>query len=504
MCDNLICIKGVVGVRRLLCLGLALLCALTAVGCSSAPDVSAPSGSEPPPASGQSSPRVFALAYSREDTLNPYTTAAEANLSLAGLLYDSLTVIDADFMPQKSLAAAITATDATHIAVTLREGAVFSDGSAVTPADVTASFEAAKKSAHYDELLAGFVSASADRAGVITFTLKSGDPNAAACLSFPVLKAATLTNEPGKAPLGGGDYVYTVGEDAATLVANPHRGKKPTYASIPLRNLPNTQSMYYGLASGNITYYYNDLNTGDIPRVTGASAKVNMNALVYLGVNGAHEVLSQPTVRQAMSRLVDRAGLTASGCAGWALPATGPFHPAWGGAKDAKPIIGGQDLAGALELLGDSLPKKLTLELIYSVDSGNRGTLVDMLRTQLESAGIRVTATPLAYAEYMARLKSGDYDLYLGEIRLTANMDLSPMLDGGEARFGVRGDDPAAVAYRQYRAGEGTLDAFIAAFGESMPYVPLCWRCGFAAYDRRLLSVTPHGFDPYYNLGAWY
>ncbi len=487
--------------RRLLCVLLAAACVLT-VGCTPTAQEPSAEPSESAPQATEPAVKVFALPYSREDTLNPYATATEANLSLAGLLYDSLTVIDGDFMPQPSLAAQITSTDATHLTVTLRQDAVFSDGSAVTPADVTASFEAARASANYDELLSNVASVAVDRhSGVLTFTLKAGDPNAAACLSFPVMKVSTVTKEIAEAPLGGGVYAYAVGDNGAYLVANTHRATKPRYTTVPLRHLPNAQSMYYGLASGNITYYYNDLNTGDIPRITGASGKVNMNALVYLGINSGHAALSQPAVRQALGSLIDREVLADKALAGWALPAQTPVHPVWGAAKELPSVFDEPDLAGALELLKDR--PKMKLELIYSLDSGNRGALADMVRTQLESAGIQVTVTPLSYAEYMTRLQNGQFDLYIGEIRLTANMDLDPLLGGGTARYGIAGDNPAVLSYRQYRAGEITLAQFFAAFGEGVPYVPLCWRCGFAGYDRRLLTVTPHGFSPYYGLADW-
>lgn len=478
---------------------------LTVFGCSSASDVSEPTSSDGEEPTLQDSPQTFAVPYSKEDTLNPYAATTEVNVNLAGLLYDSLTVIDDKFEPQPSLAATVTATDVTHLTVTLREGAVFSDGSAVTAADVKASFDAARTAGNYQELLKNITAAAIDRAsGSITFTLAKGDPNAAACLSFPVYKASTNTTAVGEAPIGGGVYVYTVGENGAYLAANPYWKKPPEYTTVPLRHLPNSDSMYYGLASGNITYYYNDLNTGEVPRVSGASAKVDMNALVYLGINSERAALSQPAVRQALSKLADRDSLAYTGFTGWATAATLPFHPNWGGVQDAQPIFGEQDLAGAVDLLKDAGQSKLKCELIYSLDSGNRGALVDTVRTQLESAGMQVTVTPLPYTEYLARLQSGQYDLYIGEIRLTANMDLDVFFDEGDARYGIRADSPSAEAYRRYRAGEGTLQEFITAFSQDMPYIPLCWRCGFAAYDRRLLSVTPHGYDPYYGFADWH
>ncbi len=482
---------------------LAVACVLTCVGCAPNADVSDPTSSAPEALLPQESPKVFALPYSKEDTLNPYAATTEVNANLAGLLYDSLTVIDGAFMPRLSLAASVTPTDATHLTVTLRKGALFSDGTAVTAADVKASFDTARKSEQYQELLRNVTAATVDRAsGAIVFTLAKGDPNAAACLSFPVLKAGNNTSAMGEAPLGGGLYVYTVDESGTYLAANPHDGKTPRYSTVQLRHLPNIESMYYGLSSGNITYYYNDLNSGEAPRVSGASGRVDMNALIYLGVNPARTALGDPSVRQALSLLVDRTTLASSACAGWAYAATLPFHPNWGGVKDIEPLFGKQDLAAAVEKLEAAEQKDLALELIYSLDSGNRATLVDAVRTQLESAGIRVTVTPLAFEEYLARLKDGQYDLHIGEIRLTANMDLDPLF-GGAARYGIAADSAAAEAYARYRADEGTLQEFLTLFGEELPYIPLLWRCGFAGYDRRLTTVTPHGYDPYYGIADW-
>ena len=298
--------------RRLLCVFLAVACVLIG-GCTPGTTVSEPVSSAPEAVTPQESPKVFALPYSKEDTLNPYACTTEANAYLATLLYDSLTVVDGAFMPRLSLAATVTPTDATHLTVTLRQGVTFSDGTAVTAADVKASFDTARKSEQYKELLKNITAAAVDRkSGAITFTLAKGDPNAAACLSFPILKAGKNTVAAGEAPLGGGLYVYTVGDNGASLVANPHYGKTPRYATVTLRHLPNTDSMYYGLASGSITYYYDDLNVGDTPRVSGASAKVDMNALTYLGINSGRGALSDPTVRQALNLLIDRTAHAAS------------------------------------------------------------------------------------------------------------------------------------------------------------------------------------------------
>ncbi len=488
--------------RRWICLLLAVLCVMSSVGCAGPSNTSDPiSDPSSPDVSGSNGPASFAVAYSADDTLNPYTAVTEVNVNLASLMYTGLFRLDGGFTPQPALAQQHSQPDATHIEVTL-SGAVFSDGSPVGIQDVLASYRSARASAHYKTLLDNVIAAT-EQKGRIVFTLRAADPNALACLTFPIYKASTATDAVGQAPLGTGPYVLKYEEDTALLQANPQLAE-PHYRTIGLRHLPNAEKMYYGLTSGSITYYYNDLNTGDIPRVTGASAAVDMNSLVFLGVNSAREGLNNSTVRQALSALVDRKALAAATYAGWAGAATAPFHPRWSAMADIGGVADTRDLAGAVSLLesvgygSGKGHKKLSLELIYSNEGGFRTAAAERLRSEFEGAGIQLTVTPLAYGEYIKRLAAGRYDLYIGEMRLAANMDLTPLW-----QYGVDKSGAAVTAYTQYRAGEKTLAEFCEAFTADMPYIPLCWRSGFAAYDRRLATVTPHGYDPYYGIENW-
>lgn len=498
--------------RRMTGLLALLLCFAFLCGCGKEAESSRPENSDPvsaPAGDDTEGPQSFSLAYSRDDTLDPYAAATEVNLGLAGLLYDSLTVIDDRFAPINSLAGEVRQTDSTHWVAVLKSGARFSDGSAVTAADVTASFQRAKSSANYRVLLSNVSSADGNaKTNEITFTLSSPDPNAAACFSFPIFKNGTATGAAGKAPLGGGLYTLEEGDGGLTLVANPHSGKSPRYTTVSLRHLPNTDTMFYGLASGNITYYYDDLQSGTIPRVSGASAAVDMNALIYLGINNGRSSLADVRVRQALSRLIDRKMLAASACSGWALAATMPFHPAWSGTESIETPSGSRDLSGAVELLeqagfgtGTDV-QPLAIELIYSNEGGSRSAIAEQIRAELEGAGVQVTVAPLSYSEYKSRLSAGSYDLYIGEIRLAANMSLEPLLTGA-ASFGVPRDGAAAAAYSRYLTGEISLEEFVQTFNEDLPYIPLCWRCGFAAFDRRLSVVTPHGYNPFYGMDQW-
>lgn len=496
-------------VRRIGCV-LTVLCLLLISGCGKVPELpgTTTETQQAPTVDVPDEPLTFALAYSHDDTLNPFSATTEVNLQLAHLLYDSLTVITEGYVPQLSLAAEIAQPDTTHLTVTLREGAVFSDGSAVTVNDVVKSFESAQTSPHYAALLANVTSAEGDsKKGQVTFTLALPDVYAQGCLTFPIVKASTLTDEAAEAPVGGGLYMTEQTDDGLLLVKNPHHPTEVQFPQVVMRHLPNNAARYYALASGQIAYYFDDLSEGETPRVIGASMPVELNTLLWLGINSAHEQLALPAVRQALSLLLDRSAMAAvygDGGVVTASPLPAAYKPMEGctlpsAAQDAETALSLLTEAG-YPLKGKNLPE---LRLIYYSGRKDRAVVAEHIRSQAEACGIRITLMPLDEADYRQALADGEYELYLGEFRPGTDMSLRSLLLGGKTSYGVAEDSAAKLAYLSYLSGESTLQEFLDTFAADMPYIPLCGWGGVAAYDRRLTVVTPTGYDPYHGIAAW-
>lgn len=492
---------------RQISLIVAAVLVLTLSGCSELPEMPTTDADRTESSSPEESQEVLqmALAYSHDDTLNPFTAVTEVNGQLTGLLYEGLVSLDETLTPQPALASEIKVED-TRLIATLREGAVFSDGTAVTPEDVVTSFQAAKESPRYRELLINIKSAKVE-GDTVVFTLNSPDRNAKACLSFPVVKGTTLTDEPAKGPVGTGLYQLKSAKKGVRLVQNQQRTDTLTFPTISLQHLPNDAARQYGLASGDITYFYDDLSEGDEPHITGANRRVDTNSLVFLGINGEKGKLKEPAVRRALSLLLDRSAATQAVYGQWATASAAPFPAHW--KKMAKETVSiDRDLNKANDLLDEAeCPpkdgKRLELELIYYADRPERGELMEALRLQAKDGGVIITPVPLDEKEYRNRLKEGKYDLYLGEVRLAADLSLRPLLARGDASFGVAKNSPAAEAYAQYLKKEISLSEFLKDFAEQMPYLPLCWRSGVAGFSRRINAVTPTDSDPYYGIAGW-
>ena len=437
-------------------------------------------------------PFAFTLAYSRADGLDPFKTVTRVNRDLAGLIYEGLWEYDRNGVPGPRLAKDLTAAEG-RLTVTLREDALFSDGTPVTAAEVIASFDAARESEAYGPRLRRFGAAAQGEKGTVVFTLTAGEPFPTAALTFPIVK-------PGEEGMTGtGPYRY---DPASGLIANPLWGSV-NFPEIRLLDLVEEEERLKGLELGHISYMFTDLSGGQPPRVTGAFTAVPMEYLMFLGVNAEGKALG-PATRQALDKALNRERLTAAAFGGYAVPALTLFPEGFAAANGFSLLFSPQaDREGALALLAD-LEGPLTLTLAVNEENEQKCALARQVAEQLGAVGITVNVTPLPFQDYLYALRHGRYDLYIGEIRLPANMDLDPLLKkGGAAFYGPSEKDGAVIAWAAFCKGETDAAGLEAAFAASLPYIPLCWRCGLAAYDRALTNVTPTGYDPYAGLDKW-
>ncbi|MCL2487544.1 MAG: ABC transporter substrate-binding protein [Oscillospiraceae bacterium] len=503
------------GGRRVLIRIFAVFGALALIllaGCSTIPqDASSGVPDATRPSSAPIVPRELrlALGWASKAGYNPYLTGSRINLDLAPLLFEGLTVMD-DRMTARPQMAQSVRNSGTELTAVLKSGLVFSDGLPVTNADVIASFNKAKSSANYSALLVN-VKSVREEAGALLFTLQHPDIHAGACLTFPVLPKDYVGSEE---PRGGGMYII----ENFQLRQNPYHPVKAANPFIGLAEAPDRDALLRGLENGTVGYFFNDLAGGDIPHITTrGAASVPLPYLIFLGVNSRRAPFSDSRLRQAVNLSLGRADIVRDAFPGYADPALTPYPPAFAAAEKLGGIAAAADPGAAGDLLIaagynarkqkdpelKNLAKPLTADLV--VNSGNPllTAAANQIRSQLAAAGIAVNVVPLSFDEYKSRLSSGNFDLYLGGIRLSANLSLYPLLPSGAVSYGVAAGNPAVDAYKQYLADELTLEGFAEEFWQALPYIPVCWQRGMAVYNRSLSGIAPTGFNPYYGIEGW-
>ena len=81
-----------------------------------------------------------------------------------------------------------------------------------------------------------------------------------------------------------------------------------------------------------------------------------------------------------------------------------------------------------------------------------------------------------SFEQYQQAVQSGDFELYIGEVKLYNNIDLGPFWAGGTLSAGLAQSEELAAAYSAFKANKSAAGQFEQAFAAQMPYIPLLWR----------------------------
>ncbi len=481
------------------------------------------------------------LLYSYSDTLNPYTAGTELNRELCSLLFEPLVRVNNNFENVFCIASSVTLEGKT-CTVKLRSVS-FSDGSAVTADDVVYSYKAARESKNvYAHRFYEVSGVSASARDTVIFTLTKNDPYFTALLDFPIIKSGSdnIVSSDGVAAVPIGSGRYTVNAERTRLT--PNRGYylfDPSLKDIELINAPDGDAVSHYVEVGASDVYYSSFSGGDIVRMSGKKTDVNLNNLVYIGINSNNSVLSNKYVRYAISSALDREAVCNQAYYNNALAATGFFSPVFKETAARQTLEKNTNLEITIENLNkigynrldnsgyrvNSAGNHLTFTLLVNSDNASRAAAAELISSQLFEAGIEIRVVERPYAEYISALQNGAFQLYLGEVQLQNNMDLSPLvLEGGSAAYGVgkatpaEGEAPDGEDTAESKPGDGenageqqseeepaiSYSEMIARFyaGDAgigigdiagallteMPQIPVCYRLGLVFYDSEDVS----------------
>lgn len=460
--------------------------------------------------------RKVTLGYYKGKSLNPYKTESPTNKNLLTLVYDGLFLPTDNYTVEPLIGISFTNSEK-MLTVTLDSEALFCDGSAITPSDVVYSFDLAKESTHYKNRLSNFSSVAA---GVdsVTFTLVSADSYAENCLTFPIVKYGTGDNS---IPTGSGRYALSKKSGNYYLTANPYSTRQEEMATQRISLVPITSDAgeLYLLQTGDLTYFFDDLSDGEYTKIRANTARVAMNNLVYIGINSESKHLKSKKVREAICYAINKTSLADSAYSGIATACDIPFNPNWENSQKINTILYEQNTIKSGELLDDAgyvyayannqyRSKNfdyIELTMLVNSESKPKKKIADMTAKWLKDMGIKVTVSSLEYSEYISALRSGDYDLYIGEVKLSPNMSLSPFFsENGSAAYGINPESATAKAYKDFRSGKADISTFIQVFSLEKPFIPLLFREGMAYYSRELTyEDTVNEYELFANIYSW-
>ena len=502
---------------RVCALLLTLLSLVTLTGCWEEPaaptDIEdflpAKEETEPAESPRTTLPASFALPYTARQTLDPVTCPDGMQQVVGSLLYEGLFRLDESLEPQKALCGDYTCdAEGLTYTFTLRSGVVFSDGSALTGEDVAATLRRAMTSDRYRTRLYQVSSVTAS-GNTVTVTLSVPNTGLPALLDIPIVKTGTETS---LTPVGTGPYCFTSGEDGDFLTVNPHwwgGGGQPV-DRILLSDADDRDTMLYQFTSHDIQLITADL-TGTNPITASGNISfqdADTTVMQYIGFNFSRAPFDQPALRQALGLGIDRESAVSAFLSGHGTAAQFPVSPVSPLYPAALESAYSYDaFASAMAQAGYTSGTPRTVTLLVNEESSFKVSVANYLASSLSAFDLQIEVRVLPWEEYMAALAAGDFDLYYGEVKLTADWNLIRLLGtSGSLNYGGWSDAQTDLLLTQYASATdrpAAMEALCAYLQKQAPILPVCFKSTSVLYQTGVVeNLTPTMAEPFYGLSS--
>lgn len=374
------------------------------------------------------SAKDLSLPYYKEKSLNPYTCADFTNRVLFSLLYQGLFSLDRDYTVQPQLCKNYTVSKDMKTYTFYLENATFSDGNPVTAQDVAASLNAAREGAYYKGRFFHFKEISVADDGGVSVHLNVPYEDLPALLDVPIVPAAQVDAD---RPVGTGPYYYYSAPAGESL-----RKRSAWWCNARLAVNADSIALFPATSATDIRdqFEFADLSVACTDPGSDRYADYRCDfelwecengIFLYLGTSSNSKVFKNDKVRTALTHAINRDSLVSDFYRGFARSATlpaSPLSPHYSQILAQKYGYDSEKFAQAVKDAG-----LVGSEILFLVNSDDslRLRAARAIGKMLEAGGLKVTMKELGGSAYVDALKAWEYDIYLGQTKLSPNMDLS-------------------------------------------------------------------------------
>ena len=145
-----------------------------------------------------------------------------------------------------------------------------------------------------------------------------------------------------------------------------------------------------------------------------------------------------------------------------------------------RSVYSQEALLTALAAAGQNTGEIKELRMLVNGENSFRVANAQFIAEGLSTADWRITVEELPWEEYLAALEAGDFDLYYGEVRLTADWDLRELLGtGGALNYGGYSDaitDQLMAEFAVSADRKSAARALYTYLRGVVPVAPICFR----------------------------
>lgn len=379
------------------------------------------------PNAPQDDQQPLTLIYDPTEQMNPYKSENLANRALFSLIYQGLFSVSRDYEASPMLCGSYNVSRDLRTYTFYLADACFSDGTKVTANDVVTSLTTAQESRWYGGRFQQVKTITAYGEAVV-IELKTPMENLPLLLDIPIVKA---TEVDAARPLGTGPYRMELNAEGAYL-----RRQAAWWCSTALPVYGDTIALVKGESPAQIRDAFEFEGVSLVVTDPGSDRYVDFRSdyelwseetgkLLYLVCNEKSTVFSDPAIRSALTHAIDRENLSERFYHNIARPASLPASPSspWYNSSLA------QRYSYAPELFAEAVTaaqlEGTTVTLLLNGDDVIRHRVGLAIADMLRAGGLKVTIVKSSAEDLDKNLRYSEYDLYLGQTKLSANMDIS-------------------------------------------------------------------------------
>ena len=458
----------------------------------------------------------FGIQSVKTITIRPFEPVERDMLSVYDMVYESLVVIDENYMPQPCLAESWEeSSGGKYWTFHLRRDVHFTDGTPLTAADVVASAQYILNKANDENItdhgfysnLKYFVSGISAKDDY-TVTVKTSRPYYGLLyeMTFPVVPSDYVGDDN---PPGSGPYMILEFHPGESMWLSANSGWWKTHPQVQ-----NIDFLLHETARQVIeSYEFGRVNAVFTRSIAGAQYKTGTSAVsmnyrtnqleCLLMNNSSYELTNN--ARKAIRCVIDKSRLIATAYSGMARETEFPFFPGTWMYNDSYENLWKKDVEKARQLLAedgwedsdengilDKIGSKgkqvnLSLRLYYYEEPDNdvRAVAVNMISDALLEIGIECRIDAMTLPNLEAKLKAGSYDLALVSYAMDVCPDPGFILmkgnTGNYVRYKSEKMDNLCKSLRTQITQEGFRQKLMdiqTLFYEDCPFLCLYWRMG--------------------------
>ncbi len=474
------------------------------------------------------------VSISKYDTINPIISNNKGVQEISKLIFEPLLTLTKEYKIENCLAKEWSKTSATAYIIKLKDDIKWSNGEKLSAEDVRYTIDRLKENkSTYSYNVQHVISVDVLDETTVKITLEKEVPFFEYNLTFPIVSKKYYEGEDfyttTKVPIGTGMYkISNIQTNKITLdknnswwnISNENAKLEKIYV-----NLYNSSGeAYNSFKIGNLDLIQsNNMNLKDYIGTIGFYTKeYKGRAQDFISINCTDNILSKQEVRQAIAYSIDKDNIIASVYGGNYYVSNFPLD--YGSYVYNENNALKYNISQAQKVLTENgweyknkiwqkkenyKTLKLNFTLVVNSSDENRIKVAEVLKTQIEQIGIKITIKKVTDSTYKKYLENKNYDLILTGTYNSLSPDLS--LYFGESNLANFSNVEANTIISEVKnitdekIIKEKMQKLEEIYNTQVPYISLYRNKEIVAYSLKLVGdVTPNFYKLFYNINNWY